>query len=85
MTRLNLLEDQKAILTAQKEVLENKRGDIYVREQKAISDALLPFFSNGIEIFQNEVKSFKSYDEAYLYATTVLDNGFFEIIENILE
>lgn len=45
MTRLNLLEDQKAILTAQKEVLENKRGDIYVREQQAISDALLPFFS----------------------------------------
>jgi hypothetical protein len=44
MTRLNLLEDQKAILTAQKEVLENKRGDIYVREQQAISDALLPFF-----------------------------------------
>ena len=46
---------------------------------------VIPFFSNGIEIFQNEVKSFKSYDEAYLYATTVLDNGFFEIIENILE
>jgi hypothetical protein len=45
MTRLNLLEDQKAILTAQKEALENKRGDIYVREQKAISDALLPFFT----------------------------------------
>lgn len=46
MTRLNLLEDQKAILTAKKEVLENKRGDIYVREQKAISDALLPFFTD---------------------------------------
>ena len=45
MTRLNLLEDQKAILTAQKEVLENKRGDIYVREQQAISDTLLPFFT----------------------------------------
>lgn len=45
MTRLNLLQDQKAILTAQKEVLENKRGDIYVREQQAISDTLLPFFS----------------------------------------
>ena len=44
MTRLNLLEDQKAILEAKKEVLENKRGDIYVREQQAISDALLPFF-----------------------------------------
>jgi hypothetical protein len=45
MTRLNLLEDQKAILTAKKQELENKRGDIYVREQQAISDALLPFFT----------------------------------------
>jgi len=45
MTRLNLLEDQKAILEAKKEVLESKRGDIYVREQQAISDTLLPFFS----------------------------------------
>jgi hypothetical protein len=44
MTRLSLLEDQRAILTAQKELIENKRGDIYVREQQAISDALLPFF-----------------------------------------
>lgn len=55
MTRLNLLEDQKAILTAQKEVLENKRGDIYVREQKAISDALLPFFSEFHEDVEVEV------------------------------
>lgn len=46
MTRLNLLEDQKAILTVGKEDLENKRADIYVREHKAISDALLPFFSD---------------------------------------
>jgi hypothetical protein len=46
MTRISLLEDQKAIFTAQREELENKRGDIYVREQKAISDALLPFFSD---------------------------------------
>ena len=45
MTRLNLLEDQKAILEAKKEVIENKRGDIYMREQQAISDTLLPFFS----------------------------------------
>ena len=45
MTRLNLLEDQKAILEAKKEVLENKRGDIYVGEQQAISDTLLPFFT----------------------------------------
>lgn len=46
MTRISLLEDQKAIFTAQKEELENKREDIYVREQKAISDVLLPFFSD---------------------------------------
>ena len=46
MTRISLLEDQKAIFTAQKEELENKRADIYVREQQAISDALLPFFSD---------------------------------------
>jgi hypothetical protein len=46
MTRISLLEDQKAIFTAQREELENKRSDIYVREQKAISDALSPFFSD---------------------------------------
>jgi len=46
MTRISLLEDQRAIFTAQKEELENKRSDIYVREQQAISDALLPFFSD---------------------------------------
>lgn len=46
MTRLNLLEDQKVILTAKKEELENKRSNIYVREQKAISDTLLPFFTD---------------------------------------
>jgi len=45
MTRLNLLEDQKAILEAKKAELENKRGDIYVREQQAISDTVYPFFS----------------------------------------
>jgi hypothetical protein len=46
MTRISLLEDQKAIFTAQREELEKQRGDIYVREQKAMSDALLPFFSD---------------------------------------
>jgi hypothetical protein len=46
MTRIQILEDQKAIFVAQKEVLENKRADIYVREQQAISDALLPFFQD---------------------------------------
>jgi hypothetical protein len=44
MTRVQILEDQKAIFVAQKGELENKRSDIYVREQQAISNALLPFF-----------------------------------------
>ena len=64
MTRLNLLEDQKAILTAQKEVLENKRGDIYVREQKAISDALLPFFSDFFKEVEVEVQRGSVYFKA---------------------
>jgi hypothetical protein len=46
MTRISLLEDQRAIFVAQREELENKRGDIYVREQQAMSDALTPFFSD---------------------------------------
>ena len=55
MTRLNLLEDQKTILTAKKQELENKRGDIYVREQNAIRDALTPFFSEFHEDVEVEV------------------------------
>jgi hypothetical protein len=53
MTRLNLLEDQKAILTANRELLEEKRKDIYVREQKALGDALAGFygvFSEDVEV-----------------------------------
>ena len=45
MTRVQILEDKKAILTVQREELDNKRGEIYTRESKALSDALLPFFS----------------------------------------
>jgi hypothetical protein len=45
MTRLSLLEDQKAVLTASKLELQKKIDDIYTREQQAISDALLPFFT----------------------------------------
>jgi len=53
MTRISLLEDQKAIFTAQREELENKRGDIYVREQKALEKALAGFygvFSEDVEV-----------------------------------
>ena len=46
---------------------------------------VIPFFSNGIEIFQSEVKSFKDYDAAYEYATVYCSGKFFEIIENILD
>jgi len=46
---------------------------------------VIPFFSDGIEIFQNDVKSFKDYDAAYEYATVYCSGKFFEIIENILD
>jgi hypothetical protein len=45
MTRVQILEDKKALLLAEREVLENKSNEISSREQQAISDALLPFFS----------------------------------------
>jgi len=53
MTRLSLLQDQKAVLESKKEVLQNKSNDIYQREQQAMSDTLLPFFS---EFFDHEVE-----------------------------
>ena len=56
MTRLNLLEDQKAILTAKKVELEEVRSNIYVREQQAIRDALTPFFSEFHEDVSVEVQ-----------------------------
>jgi hypothetical protein len=56
MTRVQILEDQKAIFTAQKEELENKRGDIYVREQQAMSDTLTPFFSDFTPEVEIEVQ-----------------------------
>jgi hypothetical protein len=56
MTRISLLEDQKAIFTAQKEELENKRGDIYVREQQAMSEVLTPFFSDFTPEVEIEVQ-----------------------------
>jgi hypothetical protein len=71
MTRISLLEDQRAIFVAQREELENKRGDIYVREQQAISDVLLPFFSEftpevEIEVLRGSVY-FKMAHPEYSY------------------
>jgi hypothetical protein len=45
MTRISLLQDQRLLLVAQKDELQLHRDDVYAREQQAISDALLPFFS----------------------------------------
>ena len=55
MTRLSLLEDQKAILTAKKDLLSEKRGDIYVREQKALGEALAGFYGVFPENVEVEV------------------------------
>jgi hypothetical protein len=55
MTRLSLLEDQKAILTAKKDLLSEKRGDIYVREQKALGEALAGFYGVFPEDVEVEV------------------------------
>jgi hypothetical protein len=52
MTRISILEDAKAILTVNKELLEEKRRDIYVREQKALGEALAGFYG----IFPGDVE-----------------------------
>ena len=45
---------------------------------------VIPFFSNGIEIFNNDIKSFKSFDAAQLYAWNEIDGKQYEIIKNNL-
>ena len=45
MKTLNELKEQESILVEQRERLEFKRGDIYLKEQQAIADTILPFFS----------------------------------------
>ena len=46
---------------------------------------VIPFFSDGIEIFENDVKSFYDYDKASLYANTEIDGRRFTIVENTLD
>jgi hypothetical protein len=45
---------------------------------------VIPYFSNGIEIFVNEVKSFSTYDDAVFYATDYCSGKTYDIIENEL-
>ena len=91
MTRISLLEDQRAIFTAQKEELENKRADIYVREQQAISDALLPFFSEftpevEVEVLRGSVYFKMAHpDYSYkkeLFNVYLVENWTFDGVEN---
>ena len=46
---------------------------------------VIPFFSDGIEIFANDVKSFSTYDAAYFYATNHCSGKTFDIIKNELD
>ena len=44
MTRIQVLEEQKAVFTTQKNELEEARDEIYKRKEQAMSDALIPYF-----------------------------------------
>ena len=46
---------------------------------------VIPFFLDGIEIFENDVKSFKNYTDAYYYATNNIDGKGFTIVRNELD
>ena len=45
---------------------------------------VIPFFSDGIEVFENDVKSFEDYDEAFYYACNEIDFRRFTIVKNTL-
>ena len=44
MTRIEALEEMKAVFTTQKNELEEARSEIYARKEQAMSDALIPYF-----------------------------------------
>lgn len=45
---------------------------------------ILPFYSNGTDVFTNDIKSFTDYDAAEEYALKNIDAKYFQIIENKL-
>ena len=45
---------------------------------------VIPYFSNGIDIFVNEVKSFSTYDAAKFYAIDYCSGKTYDIVENEL-
>jgi hypothetical protein len=46
---------------------------------------VVPFYSDGIEIFSNDVKSFTNFNDAQNYAWNSIDGKTYEIIENELD
>jgi hypothetical protein len=44
MTKIQVLEEQQAVFTTQKNELEEVRSEIYTRKEQAMSNALLPYF-----------------------------------------
>jgi hypothetical protein len=46
---------------------------------------VIPFFSNGADIVQNEVKSFKEFRDAQNYIWNEINGKHYEIITNDLE
>ena len=45
---------------------------------------VIPYYFDGFDIFLNDVKSFKTWDAAYSYASNKIDGRRFDIVENIL-
>lgn len=45
---------------------------------------VIPYFLDGIEVFQNDVKSFISWEDAYLYASNNIDGRRYDIVESVL-
>jgi hypothetical protein len=66
------------------------KGNVIVEENLNISDirsskiiyTIIPYFSNGYEVNQNDVKSFTDYKKAEEYTWTL--NYHFDVIENEL-
>lgn len=46
---------------------------------------VIPFFSDGTEVFENDVKSFEDYNDALYYALVNIDQKRFTIVENKLD
>lgn len=45
---------------------------------------VIPYFFDGVEVFQNDVKSFSTWKAANQYASNEIDGRKYDIVENIL-